>query len=243
MNYLPGSVSLHTWGYHHGIHPKHWKYLNPTCGGKQQSPIDMKTSKVKTDTRLWKFDFSKLSTSKNVKFEITNNGHTVQVRVISHGLEVSGGGLPGTYNVEQFHFHWGSEDKRESKHEINGKHFSMEMHVVMHFDRFSSVNESMNITYGLAVLGFLFDVGRHNHKFDEIITHLHDIEHKDDHVILTSFSLTSLFPSTDCFYRYYWSLTTPPCFESVIWTIFKEHIDISEFQSSETVPTSRKNTL
>ena len=58
------------------LDPKHWKYLNPTCGGKQQSPIDMKTSKVKTDTRLWKFDFSKLSTSKNVKFEITNNGHT-----------------------------------------------------------------------------------------------------------------------------------------------------------------------
>ncbi|VDI41512.1 Hypothetical predicted protein [Mytilus galloprovincialis] len=123
----------------------------------------MKTSKVKTDTRLWKFDFSKLSTSKNVKFEITNNGHTVQVRVISHGLEVSGGGLPGTYNVEQFHFHWGSEDKRESKHEINGKHFSMEMHVVMHFDRFSSVNESMNITYGLAVLGFLFDLNQFRH--------------------------------------------------------------------------------
>ncbi|CAC5405231.1 CA [Mytilus coruscus] len=227
------SGAVHTWGYHHGVHPEHWKDLYPTCGGKQQSPIDIKTSKVKTDRKLGKFDFSKLSSAQNVKLEITNNGHTVQVGLKGHGLEVCGGGLPGTYVVEQFYFHWGSEDKRGSEHEINGKHFSMEMHVVMHSDRFSSVNESMNSTNGLAVLGFLFDVGRHNHKFDEIINHLHDIQHKDDHVVLKSFSLTSLFPSTNCFYRYYGSLTTPPCYESVIWSIFKQHIYISEYQLNQ----------
>ncbi|CAC5405232.1 CA [Mytilus coruscus] len=209
------SGAVHEWGYHHGVDPEHWKYLFPTCGGKQQSPIDIKTSKVKIDTTLEKFDFSKLSSAEDVKLEIQNNGHTVQVGLKGHGLEVCDGGLPGTYVVEQFHFHWGSEDTRGSEHEINGKHFSMEMHVVMHSDRFSSVNDAMNCTNGLAVLSFLFDVGRHNHKFDEIINHLHSIEHKGGHVSLNSFSLTSLFPSTDCFYRYYGSLTTPPCYESL----------------------------
>lgn len=53
----------------------------------------------------------------------------------------------------------------------------------------------------------------------------------DDYVNIQTFSLTSLFPpSRDVFYRYYGSLTTPPCYESVIWTIFQEHIKISERQ-------------
>ncbi|XP_052073249.1 uncharacterized protein LOC127711298 [Mytilus californianus] len=45
------------------------------------------------------------------------------------------------------------------------------------------------------------------------------------------FSMTSLFPSPhDVYYRYYGSLTTPPCHESVIWTIFKSPISISKQQ-------------
>ncbi|CAC5405230.1 CA [Mytilus coruscus] len=230
--YLANSA-VHKWGYHHGVDPEHWKNLFPTCGGEQQSPIDIKTAKVKMDRSLGHFDFSKLTTEKNVKLEIQNNGHTVEVGLKGRGLKVSGGGLPGTYVVEQFHFHWGSEDTRGSEHEINGKHYSMEMHVVMHSDRFSSVSDAMNTTNGLAVLGFLFDIGKHNHNFDEIIDHLHSIEHRGGHVSLHSFSMTSLFPSTDCYYRYYGSLTTPMCYESVIWTIFKHHIYISESQLNQ----------
>jgi hypothetical protein len=53
----------------------------------------------------------------------------------------------------------------------------------------------------------------------------------DDHAVLQTFSLDSLFPhDTAVYYRYHGSLTTPPCFESVIWTIFKKHIIISEEQ-------------
>ncbi|VDI41510.1 carbonic anhydrase [Mytilus galloprovincialis] len=221
------------WGYHHGVDPKHWKYLFPTCGGMQQSPIDIKTSKVQTDITLEHFDLSKLSTAKNVELGIQKDGQTVQVGLKGQGLEVSGGGLPGTYVVEQLNLHWGSKNTRGSEHEINEKHFSMEMQVVMHTDIFPSVNDAMNCTNGLAVLSFLVDIGPHNHKFDEIINHLYSIEHIGGHAQLNSFSLTSLFPSTDYFYRYYGSLTTPPCFESVIWTIFKEQIYISEFQLNQ----------
>ncbi|CAC5405233.1 CA [Mytilus coruscus] len=233
IGYKISSGAVHEWGYHHGVDPEHWKDLFPTCAGRQQSPIDIRTTKVQTDTRLGKFNFRGISLARDVKLELQNNGHAVQVGLKGHGLEVSGGGLPETYVVEQFHFHWGSEDTRGSEHEINGKHFSMEMHVVMHSGRFSSVSDAMQSKNGLAVLGFLFDVGSHNYVFDEIIHHLHDIEHRDDHVILKAFSLTSLFPSTDCYYRYYGSLTTPMCHESVIWTIFKQHIYISESQLNQ----------
>lgn len=53
----------------------------------------------------------------------------VQVNLKDKGLKVFGGGLPGIYTVEQFHFHWGSEDSRGSEHEINGQHFAMEVNI------------------------------------------------------------------------------------------------------------------
>lgn len=52
---------------------------------------------------------------------------SVQVDMEDHTIKVTGGGLPGTYIVDQFHFHWGSDDTRGSEHEINGKHFAMEV--------------------------------------------------------------------------------------------------------------------
>lgn len=51
---------------------------------------------------------------------------------------------------------------------------------------------------------------------------------------LTSFSIESMLPlavgNPDHFYRYSGSLTTPPCYESVVWTIFENAISISEQQ-------------
>ncbi|XP_063395966.1 carbonic anhydrase-like [Mytilus trossulus] len=136
--------------------------------------------------------------------------------------------------VKQFHFHWGSADNRGSEHDISGRYFPMEMHVVTYSARFKMFEEAKNSTDGLAVLAFLFDIGDHNPVFDKMITHMNDVRHRDDHVEIHTFSLSSLFPrSTEVFYRYYGGLTTPPCYESVVWTIFQEHIRISQAQINE----------
>lgn len=55
----------------------------------------------------------------------------------------------------------------------------------------------------------------------------------DDHVNIPSVPLSSLIPdvsSLDHYYRYDGSLTTPPCFESVIWTVFKKTIRVTQTQ-------------
>ena len=53
----------------------------------------------------------------------------------------------------------------------------------------------------------------------------------DQTVELEPFALSDLLPgNSTSYYRYYGSLTTPPCYETVIWTIFTERIEISQEQ-------------
>ena len=42
-------------------------------------------------------------------------------------ITVSGGGLPGTYILEQFHFHWGVNDSEGSEHRIDSRVYAMEV--------------------------------------------------------------------------------------------------------------------
>ena len=53
----------------------------------------------------------------------------------------------------------------------------------------------------------------------------------DDNATLMNFPLISLIPRDhQVYYRYYGSLTTPPCYESVLWTVFQSPITISKRQ-------------
>lgn len=61
---------------------------------------------------------------------------TVQIDLMGQLMTTSGGGLKNTYRAKQFHFHWGSEDKRGSEHDINNHHFPMEVHLLAHSSEF-----------------------------------------------------------------------------------------------------------
>ncbi len=52
---------------------------------------------------------------------------SAQVDIEDPDYIVSGGGLPGEYRVAQFHFHWGSNNRRGSEHTIDGKRFPLEV--------------------------------------------------------------------------------------------------------------------
>jgi carbonic anhydrase len=55
--------------------------------------------------------------------------------------------LGKTFEMKQFHFHWGENDFVGSEHLINSKRYPLEIHMV---------HQSSDQTY--SVLGFLFDV-------------------------------------------------------------------------------------
>jgi len=55
----------------------------------------------------------------------------------------------------------------------------------------------------------------------------------DDEVTLRPVPILSLLPmNLNNYYRYRGSMTTPPCSETVIWTVFHELVDISTRQVS-----------
>jgi isopentenyl phosphate kinase len=46
-------------------------------------------------------------------------------------IVISGGGFFGHYIVKQFHFHWGTVDRRGCEHDINGRRFPMEVNMIL----------------------------------------------------------------------------------------------------------------
>lgn len=53
---------------------------------------------------------------------------TVKFKLLENEVEVSGGGLNGTYSAIQFHFHWGDTAHHSgSEHKIDGFRYPMEV--------------------------------------------------------------------------------------------------------------------
>ncbi|XP_009469690.1 PREDICTED: carbonic anhydrase 14 [Nipponia nippon] len=78
----------------------------------------------------------------------------------------------------------------------------------------------------------LFQVGADPHPaYDNILSHLGSIRYAGQTAAIPSFSVQDLLPPRlDLYYRYNGSLTTPPCFQGVLWTLFQHPVRISPAQ-------------
>ncbi|PVD31507.1 hypothetical protein C0Q70_06919 [Pomacea canaliculata] len=214
-----------------GAGPEEWPALYPQCGGRLQSPIDINTSGILYDPSLQPFDLNKYGVYDGAQMNLSNvGGHTAEVKYSGTPIIISGGSLPDDYVLDQFHFHWGEKDDEGSEHTLDKHRAPMELHIVHHMHHYNS-SEAISHPYGLAVLAFFFEIGEENENFKQLLDYFPQIIHKDQEVHITPFPLSKLLPKgSTTYYRYFGSLTTPPCYETVIWTLFKDRIQISEDQ-------------
>ena len=232
------------WDYdHHHTKPEDWKGVCKL--GRAQSPIDINTHqtlKVKIKKPISFHNYFE-----RTKSTLRNNGHTLVMEFDrSHRYGQDGtksntkwieyGGLPGSkFELKQAHFHWGSTGDQGSEHTINNQYSPMEMHFV-HWNRDIAESYEEAVQYekynSLAVLAINFKLGEKNQKLDEFFDSIKDVQIQNqitnmkNGVILEHF----LPDNTDKFFRYNGSLTTPGCNQIVVWTIFKEQIEISQDQ-------------
>eukprot|EP00091_Calanus_sinicus_P016299 TRINITY_DN355_c0_g1_i4.p1 TRINITY_DN355_c0_g1~~TRINITY_DN355_c0_g1_i4.p1 ORF type:complete len:414 (-),score=164.52 TRINITY_DN355_c0_g1_i4:140-1291(-) len=175
---------------------------------------------------------------------IKNNGHTAQLDVVATlpgdvGV-LTGGPLDGAYQILQLHFHWGSDDTKGSEHTLDGKMFPMELHIV-HKKVGVEVTEALNMTGGLAVTGFFFEVdAADNAAIEPLVAALANVANPDEKYDMagSAFKITDLIAGvapltageTYKYSSYSGSLTTPGCMEVVSWINFIDTIKISAKQ-------------
>jgi carbonic anhydrase len=186
------------WTYGGAEGPAHWGELAPenkTCSsGIEQSPIDLSGA------------LPAGVTSPRPRWlparggMVINNGHTIQVDLKDGGgIELDG----VTYVLKQFHFHHPSE------HTIDGKAFPLELHLV------HAASDGR-----LAVMGVMFHEGTANPALDAIWATAPAKVGKA--AVAFEIDASNFLPKGAAAYRYEGSLTTPPCSETVRWTVMME---------------------
>ncbi|XP_026859084.2 carbonic anhydrase 12 [Electrophorus electricus] len=224
---FPLSSSGGKWTYNGPDGEAHWSKHYPYCGGAFQSPIDFQPELLRYDPDLLPIQVYNYNLSSNEQLTLSNNGHSVQLSLPSH-MHLSS--LRHLYTAAQLHLHWGSPDiLAGSEHTVNGRQFAAEMHVV-HFNsgKYPNISIAADKSDGLAVLGVFIEVGEFNPAFDRFLKFVKGIRYRDQKVQVPAFNIQDLLPAQlDRYYRYDGSLTTPPCYPSVLWTVFSMPVTIS----------------
>ncbi|XP_075061343.1 carbonic anhydrase 12 [Mixophyes fleayi] len=218
-----------SWAYSGNHGESSWPIKYSFCGGVYQSPLDFHRSILQYDSTLQPIRLYGYNASSTDAFTIYNNGHTVSMSLPPNMyMEIP----PFRYIASTLHFHWGNlASPTGSEHCIGGKRFSAELHIVHYNSKYADANIAMEAADGLAVLGILIEIGSFNPAYDKIFAQLTKIKYKGQKAQIPRFNVQDLVPeSLDMYYRYEGSLTTPPCNPSVLWSVFRNPVFISEEQ-------------
>ncbi|KAI1890822.1 hypothetical protein AGOR_G00157570, partial [Albula goreensis] len=228
-----GVTGIH-WSYTEGdLDQMHWAETYPDCGGRRQSPIDIQRRNVRHNPKMPELELTGYDEIKNGNFLMTNNGHSVQIDLPPTMVITKG--LPGRYTAVQMHLHWGGWDLEASgaEHTLDGIRYMAELHVV-HYnsEKYKSFKEARDKPNGLAVLAFFYEDGHfENTYYSDFISNLAKVKYAGQSMNITSVNVRSMLPENlSHFFRYEGSLTTPPCYESILWTVFDTPITLSHNQ-------------
>lgn len=199
------------WSYEGAGGPERWALLGPEnlkCAqGTRQSPVNILESEVIV-SELESIQFNYQPSS----FRFEHNGHTLQAtlegdnHVIIRGMR---------FDLVHFNFHAPSEER------INHRNTAMGAHLV-HRSREGR----------LAVVGVLLDAGGVNPVMDLLWSHLPLEKGEALSPKSALLDLAQLLPSERGYFQFMGSLTTPPCTEGVLWTVFQQPVKIRGDQVS-----------
>eukprot|EP00697_Spironema_sp_BW2_P004602 gnl/Spiro4/16245_TR8725_c0_g1_i1.p1 gnl/Spiro4/16245_TR8725_c0_g1~~gnl/Spiro4/16245_TR8725_c0_g1_i1.p1 ORF type:complete len:333 (+),score=80.85 gnl/Spiro4/16245_TR8725_c0_g1_i1:58-1056(+) len=219
-----GDCSGISWSYNSSASngPTHWATLCSdwaVCGsGAMQSPINIDHSDATDSAQLhfsWQYN-------PNEQVTYINKGYTLEVEETAEGSSpsstVTGAGLPGDFELKQFHLHAPSE------HTLNGVQYPLEMHFV-----------HSNPAKQYAVISVLFEAVRADASSSTTLAPLTNAlslisgsSSSNETSILVDPNV--FLPSDRSFFKYNGSLTTPPCTEGVSWFVFRQPLQVSATQ-------------
>ena len=190
------------------------------CGGMRQSPIDIVTNNLVMSGDLIDLVLTNFDQSYSGNF--TNTGHSVQFTPEGGSTTARFQNHQGTYELQQFHFHWGADDTVGSEHTINGSPYSGELHFVT-----KRTEGSDNANNAYAVLGVLLSSDTSDPDYSPSLDQLDNIPMQAGATnVVSGVTPMAFLPSNLSYYYYEGSLTTPPCSQVVQWFLLRNPVSL-----------------
>ncbi|KAH7960451.1 hypothetical protein HPB49_019950 [Dermacentor silvarum] len=146
------SLAAGTWSW-----PQYHCIANNSCGGTEQSPVNIETFSVLHDIAMKALEF----VGHDVPFDnftVNNDGLSLTLKASPPDATtrtVRGGRLPGTFVFQYALFHWGSSLRQGSEHLLDGIAYPMESQLVYTNEKYSVVDATKEKD-GVAIIATLY---------------------------------------------------------------------------------------